>query len=273
MSQKIPKIPSAAARRLRSGAYPFGNTPLGQEARAQLATLAGQLDAIQRDERSSLAEKDAAAKRTVAAFRKRWTFTAQKAENEYRDVVYATERLDEQVRALEAKLTPFDVKRIERVASALESMDPNERVSDFRRALETKDTSRLMAHGLLDSSGEGTKRALAALVDPARFQFVLENGQNAAAHRSVAMAVDRAAAELEQVEDAWKEQRVAPRDLFDFANLGSRAVADVDSDIGVLPAAFATMVVPPKMLKPQPAPAPQQVEQPQPQAPVAGGAA
>lgn len=273
MSQKIPKLPSAAARRLRCGAFPFPSTVLGQEARNQLGTLAGQLDAIQRDERSSLAERDAAAKRTVAAFRKRWSFMVTKAENEYRDVAFACERLDDQVRALEGKLTPFDVKRIERTASALETMDPQERVADFRRALDAKDHARLLAHGLLDSSGTGTKRALAALLDPQRFQFVLENGQNAAAHRSVAMAVDRAAAELEQVEDAWKEQRVAPRDLFDFANLGSRAVADVDSDIGVLPAAFATMVRPPQMLRHQPAPAPQKVEQPQPQAPVAGGAA
>lgn len=271
----IPKLMSTSAKRLRAGAYPFDDrSPMGKEARLRLASLRDALDAVARDPRSTPREKDRDAKRIVADFKKLWSFMEQKADADFADVRHAVDKLDDAVRQLESRLTPIEMKRIERVAADLERMDPNSRRADFTRAFDRKDSTRLLAHGLLDGTGDGTRRALAILCDPARFQFVLENGHGAATHRSVARAVTKAIIDLEQLDDPWREVEMPSRDLLDFANRGARVVADVDEDVGLLPAGFASLVVPPQMVKPRPPePEQQQPQQTTQQQPAAGGSA
>jgi hypothetical protein len=269
MNPTIKKFPSMNARRLRAGAYPFGSSPLAKDARAKLAGLAGQLDAVARDPRATPLEKDAHARRLITEFKRTWAYVVQRSENDFNDVAHAVDKLDEGVRQLEARLSPLDVRRLERVAANLEKMSSDERSADFQAAFDAKNTDRLLAHGLLDGSGQGTRRALSILVDAERFQYVLTHGQDAAATRSVAKVVATAVDELEQLEGPWQELKLAGQELTNYGNVGAYAVADVASDVGLLPPAFAPLVVPPRMVKPQP---PEQ-QQPQQSAPPAGASA
>lgn len=265
----IKKILSPNGRRLRNGVFPLGSSPLATNARARLSAFSAHLDAVRRDERMTPLEKDHQARQIINSFKADWSRVVQKADIEYADVTHAVNKLDEQVRQLEGRLTPLDIRRIERVAATLETMSSDERSADFKAAFDAKNSDRLLAHGLLDGSGQGTRRALSILVDPERFQFVLEHGQDAAATRSVAKVVATAVDELETVEDAWREARLDGKDLIHYANVGARAVADVDGDVGLLPVAFAPLVVPPRWAKHQP---PEQ-QQPQQSAPPAGASA
>ena len=200
--KKTIKTPlSPLARRVRQGIVPFRSGPDGDSARQLLQGLRADLDAVHRDQRSSPNEKDNSAKALLSTFKSRWTYEETKAAERMADVDRAARVLAGRVAEVERSMSPFDVRRAERLAEALQKMHANERAEDFGSAIDRHDVERVLAHGLADVRGTGSKRALAAMLDPERFQFVLENGKATTAQRAAVQAVAKAIDELSMQQD------------------------------------------------------------------------
>jgi hypothetical protein len=263
----MPTIPfkrplSAAAKAARSAAVPFPNTPEGADARQLLVGLRQQLDAIARDSRSSLAERDAAGRRVLTEFQCRWQLVEVKAAALHADVLHAARVVGERVRAVESELTPLDLMRIERQAMRLAQMSAEAREDDFNRAFSARDWAAVAAHGV-DGDGAGTRRAIAAATAPEQFQHVVLDGGRSTAFLAAAKAVAAGLTELVATTDAHVELPASGIDLMRAANSGVHALAsaeDLDRLVpaDTVPAWLRGHLLPPRMAASTTTPAPDQ---------------
>jgi hypothetical protein len=250
MKKTIKQQLSPLARRVRQGIVPFRNGPDGDSARQLLQGLRADLDAVHRDQRSSANEKDSAAKRLLSTFKQRWTYEQVKAAERAADVDRAARVLAERVAEVERGMSMFDVRRAERLAEALQKMHANERNADFASAIDRHDVERVLAHGLADVRGTGSKRAIAAMLDPERFQYVLENGKAATAQRAAVQAVAKAIDEMAAHQDPYEAVPVDAVAMMDLGNRGVRAIvaeAEVDNLVAKdAPPFLRDLMLPPK---------------------------
>jgi hypothetical protein len=250
---------SAAARRVRGGVAAFAGSR-APEARAFLAQLRDDLDAIGASDRLTPSEKASRAKQSVAALRERWKFVARAAADDLANAAAAARRVDEAVRGVEA-VSPVQALRLQLAAQALAALPATDRSRDFEAAFAARDTQRLLAHSLLAPLDDGGRRAIAALVAPVDLQALVESGRDATAHALAVREAEQALAELEAAEDPHAEARPDGRDLLAIANSGAAAFnsreaieAAVPSDS---PAWLRSLLVPAR-----PAPKPMQADAP-----------
>jgi hypothetical protein len=250
---------SPAARRVRAGVAGFAGAR-APEARAFLARLRDDLDAINGNDRLTASEKAARAKQAVAALRERWRFVVQAAADDLAAASAAARRVDEAVRGVEA-VSPVQALRLQLAAQALGALPAAAARRDFEAAFASRDLQRMLAHSLVAPLDDGGRRAIAVLVASADMQTLIDSGRDATAHALATREAEAALAELEGADDPHAEARPDSRDLLNIANSGAAAFRtreEIESAVPAdAPSWLRSLLVPARpALKPMQADAP-----------------
>jgi hypothetical protein len=256
---KIVRPLSAAARRVRAGVAGFAGAR-APEARAFLAQLRDDLDAIGASDRLTASEKASRARGVVAALRERWKFVARAAADDLAAASAAARRVDEAVRSVEA-VSPVQALRLQLAAQALSALPAVDRSRDFETAFASRDLQRMLAHSLVAPLDDGGRRAIAVLVAPNDMQVLLDSGRDATAHALAVLEAEAALAELENADDPHASARPDARDLMHIANAGAAAFNSREAIESAVPADapswLRSLLVPAR-----PAPKPMQADAP-----------
>jgi hypothetical protein len=142
-----------------------------------LRGLRDKLDSVDADPVATRREKQHDGAKAIQLAREQLDRAAIKARNADQALRASVRRIDDTVKAIEAKQSPMAILRLQQRAANLQQLSERERMAILEKATENADVDTALAVSLVPESADIGRRAIAAMTAKDDLAFVLDAGR------------------------------------------------------------------------------------------------